>query len=59
MATKTVEKTETFDVAGMIDELAAKGAEDSGPAMVRQGNRAPSSLISEARTLAASSVRYR
>ncbi|MDR1606731.1 MAG: bifunctional acetaldehyde-CoA/alcohol dehydrogenase [Streptococcaceae bacterium] len=26
MATKTVEKTETFDVAGMIDELAAKGA---------------------------------
>ena len=27
MATKTVEKTETFDVAGMIDELAAKGAE--------------------------------
>ena len=27
MATKTVEKTETFDVAGMIDELAVKGAE--------------------------------
>ena len=27
MATKTVEKTETFDVAGMIDELAAKGVE--------------------------------
>ena len=27
MATKTVEKTETFDVAGMIDELAAKGAQ--------------------------------
>ena len=27
MATKTVEKTETFDVAGMIDALAAKGAE--------------------------------
>ena len=27
MATKTVDKTETFDVAGMIDELAAKGAQ--------------------------------
>ncbi|GFH40983.1 bifunctional acetaldehyde-CoA/alcohol dehydrogenase [Pseudolactococcus insecticola] len=27
MATKTVEKTETFDVAGMIDDLAAKGAQ--------------------------------
>ena len=27
MATKTVEKIETFDVAGMIDELAIKGAQ--------------------------------